>query len=89
MIAPQKLVLVVYAPVTFAPLRFAKLNLQQFAFKPATNKNIRPIAGLCPETFLVTGLLKHGCKYLDIIKKPEPKSVPPTQRAVQILGFYI
>jgi hypothetical protein len=27
--------------------------------------------------------------YLGIIKKPEPKSVPPATRAVQILGFYI
>ena len=36
--------------------------LQQFAFKPATNKNIKPIAGLRPATFLVAGLLEHGCK---------------------------
>ena len=32
-------------------------NLQQFAFKPATNKNIKPIAGLRPATLLVAGLI--------------------------------
>ncbi|GBO52745.1 hypothetical protein APA_414 [Pseudanabaena sp. lw0831] len=28
-------------------------------------------------------------KYISIINKPLPKSVPLEQRAVQILGFYI
>ena len=36
--------------------------LQQFAFKPATNKNIKPIAGLCPATLLVVGLINKCCK---------------------------
>ena len=39
------------------------MYLQQFAFKPATNENIKPIAGLRPATFLVAGLLEHGCKF--------------------------
>ena len=38
------------------------IYLQQFAFKPATNKNIKPIAGLRPATPLVSGLLEHGCR---------------------------
>ena len=37
---------------------------QQFAFKLATNKNIKPIAGLRPATFLVAGLLEHSCKII-------------------------
>ena len=37
------------------------LDIQQFAFKSATNKNIKPIAGLRPATLLVAGLLEHGC----------------------------
>ena len=41
--------------------RIAKyLSRQQFAFKPATNKNIKLIVGLRPATFLVAGLLEHG-----------------------------
>ena len=35
--------------------------LQQFAFKPATNKNIKPIAGLRPATLLVAGLINNCC----------------------------
>jgi len=38
--------------------------LQQFAFKIATNKNIKPIAGLCPATLLVAGLINNCCNYL-------------------------
>ena len=37
------------------------LNLQQFAFKSATNKNIKPIAGLCPATLFVVGLINNCC----------------------------
>ncbi len=36
-------------------------KLQQFAFKSATNKNTKPIAGLCPAIGFVVGLLEHGC----------------------------
>jgi hypothetical protein len=32
--------------------------LQQFALKPATNKNIKPIAGLRPATLFVVGYCK-------------------------------
>ena len=33
--------------------------------------------------------LGKAIKYLDTIKNPDPKSVPPATRVVQILGFYI
>jgi hypothetical protein len=33
--------------------------LQQFALKTATNKNIKPIAGLCSAILLVADLLKQ------------------------------
>jgi hypothetical protein len=39
-----------------------ELDLQQFAFKPATNKNIKPIAGLCPATLFVVDLSDNCCK---------------------------
>ena len=39
-----------------------KIQLQQFAFKPATNKNIKPIAGLRPATLLVAGLINNCCR---------------------------
>jgi hypothetical protein len=42
--------------------------LQQFAFKPATNKNIKPIAGLRPATLLVVGLSDNCCKTTLITK---------------------
>ena len=32
-------------------------HIQLFAFKPATNNNIKPIAGLCPATLVVMGLV--------------------------------
>ena len=38
--------------------------LQLFAFKPATNNNIKPIAGLRPATLLVAGLINNCCKKL-------------------------
>ena len=31
------------------------MNLQQFAFKLATNNNIKPIAGLCPAILSYSG----------------------------------
>ena len=37
------------------------VNLQLFAFKPATNNNIKPIAGLRPATLLVAGLINNCC----------------------------
>ena len=36
--------------------------LQQFAFKPTTNNNIKPFAGLRPATILVVGLINNCCK---------------------------
>ena len=40
------------------------LNIQQFAFKLATNKNIKPIAGLRPATLFVAGLIYNCCNAL-------------------------
>jgi hypothetical protein len=42
--------------------RDRSLFLQQFAFKPSTDKNIKPIAGLRPATLLVVGLSDNCCK---------------------------
>ena len=39
-----------------------KIQLQLFAFKPATNNNIKPIAGLRPATHLVAGLINNCCR---------------------------
>jgi hypothetical protein len=36
-------------------------NLQQFSFKPATTKNIKPIAGLRPATLFVAHLIGNCC----------------------------
>lgn len=36
----------------FVVTKIATNKLQQFAFKPATNKNIKPIAGIGYATFL-------------------------------------
>jgi hypothetical protein len=38
------------------------IKVQRFAFKFATNKNIKTIAGLRPAILLVTGLIEHWCK---------------------------
>ena len=43
------------------PVILRRDNLLQFVFKPATNKNIKPVAGLCPATFLVVGLINNCC----------------------------
>ena len=43
------------------PALLRRDNLQQFVFKSATNKNIKPVAGLYPATLLVVGLINNCC----------------------------
>ena len=40
------------------------VTLQQFAFKPTTNNNIKPFAGLRPATLVVMGLINNCCRSL-------------------------
>ena len=42
-------------------------SLQEFAFKPATNKNIKPIAGLRPATLLMAVLIEQCCKLIESV----------------------
>ena len=42
--------------------RLSFTTLQQFAFKPTTNNNIKPIAGLRPATLSVVDLINNCCK---------------------------
>jgi hypothetical protein len=39
-------------------------EIQQFSFKPATIKNIKPIAGLRPATLFVAHLIGNCCKLM-------------------------
>jgi hypothetical protein len=39
-----------------------RLVIQQFAFNPATAKNIKPIARLRPEALFVADLINNCCK---------------------------
>jgi len=43
----------------FVVTKIATDKLQQFAFKPATNKNIKPIVGLRSATLLVVSLINN------------------------------
>jgi hypothetical protein len=40
------------------------LQIQQFSFKPATTKNIKPIVGLRPVTIFVAHLIGNCCKLM-------------------------
>ena len=46
--------------------------LQLFAFKPATNNNIKPIAGLRPATLLVAGLINNCYKSFCVFDFAQP-----------------
>gem|GEM_PF-6844615 len=44
---------------------WAIVFLQQFVFKPATNKNLKPTARLRPVTLLVVDLIRISCRVSD------------------------
>ncbi|GBO55993.1 hypothetical protein APA_4199 [Pseudanabaena sp. lw0831] len=52
-------------------------HLQQFAFKPATNKNIKPIAGLRPATHFVVGLSDNCCIFSDTLNIQSDRPLIP------------
>ncbi|WP_201323938.1 hypothetical protein [Pseudanabaena sp. lw0831] len=62
-------------------------DLHQFAFKPATNKNIKPIVGLCPAPLLVAGLIEHCCKTQKRVTTLFWVRLATARRSKQIIRF--
>jgi hypothetical protein len=48
----------------------------------------RSQAQFSPDPFSIEHIMPIP-KYLGVIKNPDPKPVPPMQRAIQVLEFYI